>query len=216
MNIFVLLYFNSCYLHYPTGPSCTSGFLSLPDLRRRTLDVNINRVIRKGQQLSLFPDINFTCNGSITKWIVGAKLRRSGDDRPELQIWRRDIGGWNSYNKINFSLLTPNETSDSNVHEYYPVTPLEFLEGDILGVYTPNSNNTRLVVYYQENTGPENYRRTNIIPPAPSTFTLRSVFKHDYPLVTVEISTGIHCNNVYICSALPLTDTSIISIHVSK
>ena len=153
--------------------------------------MNVNRVRAREPQQRLFPDIHFTCNGSITKWIVGAEMRGSGDDQSELQIWQRDNGGGNSYTKTNFSLLTPNETSDPNVHEYYPDTPLEFQEGDILGVYTPNNSNTQLVVYYQDNTGPENYRKSNVDPPAPSTFTLRNAFQNPYPLVTVEISTGI-------------------------
>ena len=41
------------------------------------------------------------------------------------------------------------------------------------------------MVYYQEDTGPENYRPNNANPPM---FTLGN--QYDYPLVTVEISTG--------------------------
>ena len=96
--------------------------------------------------------------------------------------------GGNNYTKANFSLLTPNVTSDPNVHEYIPDTPLEFQEGDILGVYQPDGDNSQLVVYYQENTGPKNY----INNPPHSTFTTGiPINQYDYPLVTVEISTGI-------------------------
>ena len=34
------------------------------------------------------PDIRFTCDGMITKWIVGADWREDEDFYPELQIWR--------------------------------------------------------------------------------------------------------------------------------
>ena len=116
-------------------------------------------------------------------------MKGSDDDRPELQIWRRDSGGGNNYTKTSFSLI--NATSDTNVYEYYPDTPLEFQEGDILGVYTPKNSNTQLEVYYQDNTGPENFGENDIVPPAPSTFTLGSpINQNDYPLVSVEISTG--------------------------
>ena len=123
---------------------------------------------------------------------MGAEVRFGGADQPELQIWRRDSEGGNVYTKTNYSLIVPNATSDPSVHEYYPDTPLEFQEGDILGVYTPNNSNSQLVVYYQQDTGPENYRNTNVDPPTPSTFTLqRAGNQYDYPLVAVEISTGI-------------------------
>ena len=173
-----------------SDPPCASGFLSPPDLRQKTLEVNINSVSERERQQRLFPDIHFTCNGSITKWIVGAEMKGRGDDQPELQIWRRDRVGGNNYTKTNFSLLTPNETSDPNVHEYYPVIPLEFQEGDILGVYTPDGGDSELALYYQENTGPENHLQSNINPPAPFTFNLaKASNQNDYPLVTVEIST---------------------------
>ena len=47
-------------------------------------------------------------------------------------------------------------------------------------------------VYYQETTGPENYRRLadlNTDPPAPDTLTGATLVasQYDYPLVTVEI-----------------------------
>ena len=127
-------------------------------------------------------------------------MRASGDDQPELQIWRRDSGGESSYIKANFSLLTPNATSDPNVHEYYPDAPLEFQEGDILGVYQPERGGSQLVVYYQDNSGPDNYREFNAS--APSVFTLGStITQNDYPLVTVEISTGMTTTQNTSCAA---------------
>ena len=194
-NIFKNLLFNNItVICYSGNDACLSGFLSVSDLKQQTLVVNINGVVSRPREQRLFPDIHFTCNGSITKWIVGAEMRTSGDVQPELQIWRRDSGGGNVYTRIRFNHFTSNATSDPNVHEYYPGTPLEFQEGDILGVYTPDSSKTQLVVYYQENTGPENYRQNRINPPAPSTFTAPGDLQYDYPLVTVEISTGNHLN----------------------
>ena len=140
--------------------------------------------MKSKRQQRLFPDITFTCNGSITKWIVGAKYENHAK-LPELQIWRTT--GENSYTKANFSQL-PSNTLSGAVAEYTLSTPLEFQEGDILGVYQPKNMESALVVYYQERDGPVNYEEGNS---THSTVTLEtSNNEYDYPLVTVEISTG--------------------------
>ena len=135
---------------------------------------------RRDNQQRLFPDITFTCNGFITKWIVGAKRGR-GTLLPELQVWR-NIGG-TSFIKTKFSPL-PSSATDNNIVEYIPNPPLEFHEGDILGVYQPPHQDSALVVYYQDHDGPANYaceEGNN------STVTLDAPdHPYDYPLVTVE------------------------------
>ena len=188
------------YLLYHTdSPSCTGNFRSRSDLRQGALDININDVKRRDNQHCLFPDITFTCNGFITKWIVGGTTDNTQSLEPELQIWRNT--GGTSYTKANFSLLTFS-TLVSNVAEYTLSTPLEFQEGDILGVYQPQSQNSALVVYYQQRDGPVNYQEGNN---PLSTVTLDTPgIQYDYPLVTVEISTGtiiwmIMFNNFFCC-----------------
>ena len=118
---------------------------------------------------------------------MGAKTENS-DLLPELQIWRNN--GGTSYTKANFSLIPSNATViGNNVVEYIPNPPMEFQEGDILGVYQPRRRVSALVVYYQERDGPVNYEEGNN---PLSTVTLGSPGnQYDYPLVTVEISTGI-------------------------
>ena len=163
---------------------CTGNFLSHSALRQGALNVNINDVRRRDNQQRLFPDITFTCNGSITKWIVGVGTENS-DSLPELQIWQNI--GKKSYTKAKFSLIPSNAIFNNNVAEYTLSTPLEFQEGDILGVYQPRQQNSALVVYYQERDGPVNYEEGDN---SLSTVTLGSSDnQYDYPLVTVEIST---------------------------
>ena len=164
--------------------SCIGSFPSRSVLRQGALDLNINDVLRIDSEQRLFPDITFTCNGFITKWIVGAEAN-NGDLLPELQIWRNN--GGTSYTKAGFSLL-PSNTLSGTVAEYTLSTPLEFQEGDILGVYQPRRQDSALIVYYQERDGPVNYQEGNS---AQSTVTLGNPDQYDYPLVTVEISTGI-------------------------
>ena len=166
------------------SPSCTGNFLSRSALRQGALNVNINDVRRRDNQQRLFPDITFTCNGSITKWIVGGTAE-NGASLPELQIWQNI--GKNSYTKTKFSLIPSSAIFNNNVAEYTLSTPLEFQEGDILGVYQPRQQNSALVVYYQERDGPVNYEEGDN---SLSTVTLGSPHnQYDYPLVTVEIST---------------------------
>ena len=126
---------------------------------------------------------------------MGAQTLTNGSRIPELQIWRLNVGSTNTYTKTNSSLITPNEIPGSqNVHEFIPATPLQFNTGDILGVHQPsltssNSMHSRFVLYYQENTGPANYRQNSINPR--SSFTLSSPDdEYDYPLVSVEFVTG--------------------------
>ena len=175
----IIILSNTC----TDSSSCTGSFPSRSVLRQGALDLNINAVLVKDRKQSLFPDIAFTCNGFITKWIVGAGAL-SNTLMPELQIWRNT--GGTSYTKAGFSLL-PSNTLTGSVTEYALSTPLEFQEGDILGVYQPRRPDSALVVYYQERDGPVNYEEGNI---AQSTVTLANPDQYDYPLVTVEISTG--------------------------
>ena len=172
------------------------GFLSVSELRHQLLQVNINGVASRLMQQRLFPAIQFTCSGFVTKWIVGAHAK-SGIvtdhelHMPEIQIWRRV--GRNNYTKIGSTVLSTEATQPAaNVYEY-AVSPLMFQEGDILGVYQPREEDSQLVIYYQENSGPLNYRRSWNFNTPPSDIKFGDAPPaggYDYPLVTVEIDTG--------------------------
>ena len=134
--------------------------------------------------------MKFSCNGSVTKWIYGAlDQNRSTGELPELQIWRET--GPNSYNKQGSSLVTANISIATNVYEYYPVTPLEFQEGDIFGVHVPLDSSSQLWLYEQRRSGPHNLRINSYVDsPAPTTInsTIRTENVNDFPLVTIIIS----------------------------
>ena len=172
------------------------GFPTVSELRRQTLQVNVNGVASRPMQQHLFPAIQFTCSGFVTKWIVGARAK-SGIvtdhelHTPEIQIWRRV--GRNTYTKIGSTVLSTEATQPTaNVYEY-AVSPLMFQEGDILGVYQPREEDSQLVIYYQENSGPLNYRQSGNVNTPPSHIIYSGAPPaggYDYPLVTVEIDTG--------------------------
>ena len=164
--------------------SCSSNFPNVSDFKQWVLDANINVIkVRTGQQ-RLIPDITFTCNGSITKWIMGAMHQPDKDLLPELQIWRSMDSM--IYTKVAFNLITPNKDNNVlNVHQYIPNPPLEFQEGDILGVYQPTDKSSGMELYYQTFDGPANYKLNNN---ANTTNIHALPGRYDYPLVTVEIA----------------------------
>ena len=145
---------------------------------------------RRSNELRIFPDINFTCSGNLTNWIVASK--KDGSKGAELQIWRRSNVGQNNFTLVDSSVLPTSSNSFVGVYNYTPSTPLEFQEGDILGVYQ-RSGSGRVRVYYQETTGPANYRHPSDLSMTPplgiEVLTGPSLVtdEYDYPLVTVEI-----------------------------
>ena len=177
-------------------PSCTSGFANSVELQKKVLDVNIYNDMRRPQEQRVFPDINFTCNGSLTKWIVGGTVGSMVGG--EVQIWRRNSSSIkNDYTKVGYSVLNANDPENDHVYEHIPDSPLKFQAGDILGVYQRGGPN-RTAIYYHTTTGPANYRNPvlfNSIPPAPATLNGATlvVSQYDYPLVTVEICKH-YCN----------------------
>ena len=169
--------------------ACVSSSINTTVIKENAL--MIHEVRQTGQRRQyIYPEMKFSCNGSVTKWIYGAvDQNRSTGDLPELQIWRQT--GPNSYNKQGSSLVTSNSTGDSNIHEFYLASPLEFQEGDMLGTYVPSNRDARLTLYNQDGNGPLNLRIMGMVnPPAPSTITepLQTEGSNDYPLVTLEIS----------------------------
>ena len=166
------------------GQSCTDGFPTPEELRQKALEVNINSVVVRDRQQRVFLDITFTCNGSITKWIVGAGTGGVSSLPSELQIWRRS---GQDYTKVGSTQLTAQSpTSDPNVYEYIPSPPLGFQEGDILGVYQRTGSS--IVPYYQVSTGPRNFRQNGLVNSAPNSLIAPPLAaEYDYPLVTVEI-----------------------------
>ena len=169
--------------------ACVNSSINATLIKENALLIHHVRLPTDRRQY-IYPEMKFSCNGSVTKWIYGAvDQNRSTGDLPELQIWRQT--GPYSYSKQGSSLVTTNISIATNVYEYYPVTPLEFQEGDIFGVHIPQCGNSQLCLYEQENSGPLNLRiNSNVDSPAPS--TINSVLKtegtNDFPLVTVIIS----------------------------
>jgi len=156
------------------------------------LDIVGNKLIRdKRQQIT--PDINFTCDGQITKWIIGADWDNNDNLYPELQVWR-NVGNY-TYHKINGTFISIATESETSVYEYDNFPPIPFLAGDILGVFVPRNRDSKLRIQHEQDSGPTNYyiptEDSDTVSPF-NTFDLQSMpsltSEVYHPLVTVEIS----------------------------
>ena len=117
------------------------------------IEAHTSEAVQQRRQY-IYPDINFTCNGTITKWIYGAR-NKTGVMLPELQIWRPLS---NHYIKVGSSSVTADTSIDTNLYEFIPQIPLEFQEGDIFGIHIPLWRNNSLLLYEQRGNGPLNSR----------------------------------------------------------
>ena len=142
------------------------------------------------RQQRIIPGIKFTCNGTLTKWIIGAQRTvTQAANHLQLQIWRQRQGSSDTYDRTTFSDITAlNTTDDLNVYEYIPNPPLEFQANDILGLYYPHRNNTQVIVYYQMGGGPRNFVRFYQDSPLPTQSTSEGGGYNDLPLVAVEVN----------------------------
>ena len=91
--------------------------------------------------------------------------------------------------KLDLAIFHTSTSNFSGIVEYMPNPPLEFQEGDVLGVYQPEADQSKSVVYYQRSTGPSSY---GYIGDAPrNSISLNDDYKftkYDYPLVNVEVT----------------------------
>ncbi|XP_019850411.1 PREDICTED: uncharacterized protein LOC100638128 isoform X2 [Amphimedon queenslandica] len=179
---------NQLILVYPvTDEHCVQSSNSISEsvIRSNALQIHGTRLPADKRQY-LYPEMIFSCNGTLTKWIYGGIASRESsddDDMPELQIWRKT--GPNTYIKTKSSQLINNVLNITNVYEFTPQSPLEFQEGDVFGMYIPESTDFQL--YEQEESGPNNLRVDSGDPPSTITPT-RSEGANDFPLVTAEVS----------------------------
>lgn len=153
-------------------------------IRENALQIHESRLPGERRQY-IYPEIIFSCNGILTKWIYGGMNDNSNSILPELQIWR-EIGP-NNYTKTGFSIVTTSIINSTNVYEYMPQPPLQFQAGDIFGFYIPQRRNAQLNLYEQRESGPNNLR-------VDSDNALSMINQptaegaNDFPLVTAEVS----------------------------
>ena len=119
--------------------SCVQNLPNATDIQALAMDSS-NQLVAPIQQLRLFPDITFTCNGSIVGWRLAA-IDHIGGGRPELSVWRRN--GVNQYVKVAGQRIDSCTVSESSrtldastvmIHENILNPPIPFEAGDVLGI----------------------------------------------------------------------------------
>ena len=139
------------------------------------------------------PNLKFTCDGLITKWIIGAGWVNRGNSYPELQVWRKVGNG--VYRKMNGTVIDIIMQSSTRIYEYDNFSPIPVLAGDVLGVFQPDNDVSQLGLWSEINNGPLTYYlpTNDTATESPYMFidlqamgSLSSLIYH--PLVTVEMS----------------------------
>ena len=162
---------------------CGTDFASLYHIDVTEDNVDLRKHDRRQV---VYPNISFACNGTIRKWIIGARWRGNSNAYTELQIWRRSSGS--VYTKVGSTTIMVGAENDSQLYEYPLETPLAFQEGDILGYFQPNDRSSELDLYLENSRRLAAYRIDVNQPTVP--FDISNADDDDhYPLITVV--TGI-------------------------
>jgi hypothetical protein len=176
-------------LAYPIAANtrCINSKTTLDLIKTRSLEINsVRSRSSRSERQYLYPQMNFSCSGSITKWIYGGLEESPSGISPELQIWYQV--GIENYIKRGFTLATSN-TQSMGTNVYSLESQLDFHEGDFLGIYYPKESETQIELYDQERSGPMNLRMSGMIDEPPSIINedLRTEGSNSFPLVSVEI-----------------------------
>ena len=113
------------------------------------------------QEFRLIPDWNFTCNGSITSVLLGVDLQNR-QQYPQVQIWRRASFLSDQFNKVDSReiTMTVGNFTTTGVFHYKLTPPMQFQNGDVLGIFQPSKGGSLVRLYYNsnDNTAPVAYR----------------------------------------------------------
>ena len=139
------------------------------------------------QQIS--PEMNFTCDGMITKWIIGAEFFMNRDLYPELQIWRNIAN--RTYEKINGTMFQFGISPFNKIYELDNFPPIPVKSGDILGIFLPPHQQAELCLRSEDANSPTQYYLTTDSPDTKLIDLEQSYLISSYtnlPLVSVEFS----------------------------
>ena len=170
---------------------CTQGFPTQFHIDEVLGNTNLDTA---SSRQVLIPGINFTCNGTVTKWIFGANWRGSSPTLTQFQIWRRSSTTGPTYVKVAETTVRVGSRNSSGVYEYPLDSPIPFQEGDILGYFQPIFNQSELDLYLEDSHRITTYHQTLCVdclypPPVGITFSLTTAFTDtSYPLIAATTS----------------------------
>ena len=151
----------------------------------------IGRTVLRQQEQAIYPNIQFTCSGSITQWkFVAMRQGDGGRNRyPELQIWRPQNA--RNYSKVHSVALSPQNTQQLNVYSIDLSTAVAYQTGDVLGIYHPPKDSSVYRIYSIDHSSIENYYLDRQDSSSVHFDVQNSALNRnhaDYPLVGVETS----------------------------
>ena len=135
-------------------PGCGCSFMSVERMRILRGLETVGSATNLDQRQQITPDIKFTCDGMITKWIVGADWDSRDSFYLELQVWR-NIGN-DTYQKINGTFITPTE-NPNRVYEYDNFSPISHSKQETSLVFLPRNRDARLRLLSENTDSPTNY-----------------------------------------------------------
>ena len=147
----------------------------------RFLSLPIPNIGHTSQRQQISPEMRFTCDGMITKWIVGAEFNSRDNLYPELQIWRKS--GDETYEKINGTFIQFPTSVTGRIYEYDDFSPIPVKAGDILGIFFPTLRFSRLILLSAVANRPTQYYRVTGSSDSSSPY---NVFNIEHQLVVIS------------------------------
>ena len=160
---------------YAVVTSCTSGFMQLDVLRKRSEKISVGNTAAStgiSEETRVMHMQKFSCSGNITSLLLGVKVVAASDRRslyPELLIYSIERSIFftsliilKSSSEIR---LTAGHFSSNGVLQYNLTTPIPFQSGDALGVYQPPEADSVVQLFYvNDSTAPPAYKRQSKSP----------------------------------------------------
>lgn len=196
-------------LLFVSTPTTAAGLPNLQLLQTKAATIG-NLTTLYGFQ-ALYPNLTFTCDCTIMAWnLVGTlqsietQLDGTRAQYPELQIWRESNTPLSPssnastrsssnrptrYRRQTFTMAIPELSNPNNTRLLLSVRDgsTQVRTGDILGIYQPPMEVSRVVLWHQFGTGPVSYHsnqtseRINVD---------ETSIVADYPLVSIEAEPG--------------------------
>ena len=121
------------------GAQCTSGFLDFDSVDESSIVTLPNEDLVSNFRRWIFPNINFTCDGYITSWILRVNNSISSVDTmliPQITTWRLQetvaITGISRY--MQQSITNNISKIVGGMIEYTPSEPIPIQAGDVVGI----------------------------------------------------------------------------------
>ena len=141
----------------------------------------------------LFPNIQFTCSGTINSLIVAAALADRGDTLPpEIQVWRLDENS-STYSKVDSVQLStdliPIVSAEPQV--YRLDVSLSFSPGDILGVFYAHESHIQLLSLAGHGSEFISRQLESFQPPSYSLHNTSPATGRQWPLIALSEGEGL-------------------------